>query len=103
MASDRVLTFGAQPVPLASVFPGACRRVEVEPLRSNSNPAWVGTSAMNGDGATGVIQELAAPAAGVPLDRFVDHAAGDAHNVDVTPYCVHGAAGEGCRATFWTI
>ncbi len=80
MVSNQILRFGAQPIPLASVFPGACRRAEVEPLRSNSNPAWVGTAAMNGDGATGVIQELAAPAPGVALDRFVDHAAGDAHN-----------------------
>ena len=112
MVYTALITFGASAVQLTDPTNGIttlpknaiCRRVMVEPLRANTHPSYVGTSAVTNDASgTGVIQELATPpAATVALDRFEDVARGD-HNIDPGIYYVHGTTSEKCKATVWTI
>ena len=87
----------------SAVANAAARRVLIEPLRANTHAAWVGYSSLTNVGAN-KIQELAQPpAATVPLDRFLDVAAGSDHNIDPTAYCVAGTSGEGVTVTVWSI
>jgi len=79
------------------------RRILIEPLRGNANAAYVGLSTVTNNGTGVAIQELAAPAAGVVLDRFDDRAGGGSHNIDPSPLFVHGTSGQKLKVTIWTI
>jgi hypothetical protein len=75
---------------------GRSRKVLAEPLRSNTHPCYVGTSAVTNDASgTGVIQELATPpAATIPCDRFVDEDQNGENRIEPGQYYAHGTSGE---------
>jgi hypothetical protein len=108
-----IVTFGGSAIQITSVaqdnngnaYPtGAmARRVMVEPLRANTHAAYVGLSNVTNNGTGIAIQELAVPASGSPLDRFLDTAAGSSHNIDPSIYYVHGFSGEKVKVTIDTI
>ena len=80
---------------------GRCRKIIAEPLRSNTHPCYVGTSAVTNDASgTGVIQELATPpAATIPCDRFVDEDQNGTNRIDPATYYGHGTSGEKLKVT----
>jgi hypothetical protein len=112
MVYTGVITFGSNAIQITDSANGGVtvptrtffRRILIEPLRTNTHAAYVGLSNVTNDGSgTGVIQELAAPATGVALDRFLDMAAGSAHNIPPDIYYVHGFSGEKAKVSVFGI
>jgi len=93
----QILTFGASAVqfPVPNDIP-TVHTVSAEPLRTNTHPCWIGTSAVTNDGSgTGVMTQLATPpAATVPVDRWSYQPSTDGNRVDPTGFWAHGTSGE---------
>jgi hypothetical protein len=79
------------------------RRIYIEPLRSNTHPAYIGTSAVTNDASgTGVIKEMATPpAATVAKDSFTFEDPSGNNTMDPTKIYVHGTSSEKVCVTYW--
>ncbi len=71
-------------------------KVIAQPLRTNTNPAYVGTVSMaiGTSLATGVISEIAAPVAATPLDKFSWDVKAGHDLIDMNQLYFDGASGE---------
>ncbi len=99
----QLVTIGASAtaLPAPAEF-GLVRRIYIEPLRANTHPAYIGTSAVTNDGSgTGVIKELATPPAStVGKDSFTFEDPSARNTMDPTKIYVHGTNGEKLQVTY---
>jgi hypothetical protein len=110
MFYSAVITFGASAIAVNDPSAGITTlpagslgwRVLIEPLRGKGAAAYVGGSDVTNTGTGPAIQELSAPAAGVPLDRFDLQTQTD-RGVDPSAIFVHGTSGQKCKATMWNV
>ena len=106
MTYSALITFGSNAIQLTDATNGVtnwpkgalARRVMVEPLRGNGAAAYFGLSDVTNNGTGASIQELAAPATGVPLDRFNDPVSG-MYLVDPSVFWVHGTSNQKVKVT----
>jgi hypothetical protein len=111
MFYDAIITFGVtNPISITDAALGILTlpanslvwKIFIEPLRANTHAAWVGGSNVTKNGTGVAVQELAAPAAGVPLDRF-DLVTNNDRGVDPSAYYVHGTHLEQVKVMVWTV
>jgi len=110
MVYSAVITLGASAIRITDAVNGITTlpagafawRLEIEPLRGNTHASYAGLSDCTNSGTGAAIQELAAPAAATPLDRFIVTASGAERYFDPGDYYVHGTSAEKVKATVWT-
>ncbi len=114
----QLVTIGASAtaLPAPAEF-GLVRRIYIEPLRANTHPAYIGTSAVTNDGsgtearvvslktlmvgATAMPTELATPPAStVGKDSFSFEDPSARNTMDPTKIYVHGTNGEKLQVTY---
>jgi hypothetical protein len=99
---QQLVTFAS----LAQQFPAPpefalVARIYVEPLRSNTHAAFVGTSAVTNTGTgVGVVRELAVPGV-IALDMFNHADEASANTIDPTQFWGHGTSGEILKVTYF--
>ena len=77
-------------------------RIFIQPLRGNAGAMYVGDKNVTNNGTSYAIAELAAPTTATPLDSFLVVAPKD-RGMDPGEYYVHGANGQKCKATVWSM
>jgi hypothetical protein len=101
--TTHLITFGASAVQFPVDAPGLCR-VFCEPLRTNANICYVGTSNVTNDGSgTGVIQEIAEPSATatVPCDNYDLENNESDDTIDPSQLWAHGTTGQKLKVTYY--
>lgn len=102
-ATTRIVTLAAAAVQFpAAANTGLVYSVYVEPLRSNTHAAWIGTSVVTNDASgAGVIKQIAQPpAATIPVDSFDLTYSFGANSIDPTQFWGHGTTGEKLLVTY---
>lgn len=101
--TTRLLTFGGSAVAFPAAANTKVQSIFVEQLRSNTHPAYIGTSAVTNDASgTGVIKELATPPAATAIMdsySFVDWTG--SNGLDPTKFYGHGTSGEKVKITYY--
>jgi len=106
--NTQTITFdgtGAKSIDITQFLNGSNRLaiLYVEPARANTHPAYVGVAGMvlGTSLLTDVITELATPASGLPLDRFIIDVSSKQNVIDATVYVFDGTSGESVKITGW--
>lgn len=93
--TTKVITFGASPVPVATVYTPCCR-IYVQPVKTNVADAYVGLATMVKATLVGVIKVLTLPSttAGTLLDSWEIRDESGANTIDAGQIYLDGATGE---------